>query len=153
MGYPQYLSHKQVGAAKISVVEFGADGSVVVYLIGFPKVVLSHEDRRNKPVPEAGNYLVQYADGYISFSPAKAFEEGYTPVIPNPAPAIDTQDGSGSEKYGASDWTAAKGQGVAYPGDDSPEELAALKAAETALEAAATALKEAEANHQDAHQS
>ena len=27
---------------------------------------------------EAGGYYVQYDDGYKSFSPAKAFEEGYT---------------------------------------------------------------------------
>lgn len=28
--------------------------------------------------PEAGGYFVQYVDGYKSFSPAQAFEEGYT---------------------------------------------------------------------------
>jgi len=28
--------------------------------------------------PEAGGYFVVYDDGYQSFSPAKAFEEGYT---------------------------------------------------------------------------
>lgn len=30
--------------------------------------------------PKIGGYLVQYADGYKSFSPEKAFEEGYTRV-------------------------------------------------------------------------
>lgn len=33
---------------------------------------------RYKPV--AGDYYVQYADGYKSFSPRKAFLEGYTKV-------------------------------------------------------------------------
>lgn len=28
--------------------------------------------------PEVGGYFVQYADGYQSFSPGAAFEEGYT---------------------------------------------------------------------------
>ncbi len=31
----------------------------------------------DKHKPEAGGYYVVYADGYRSFSPAKAFEEGY----------------------------------------------------------------------------
>ena len=30
--------------------------------------------------PEAGGYYVVYEDGYKSFSPAKAFEEGYTRI-------------------------------------------------------------------------
>jgi len=28
--------------------------------------------------PEVGGYYVVYKDGYKSYSPAKAFEEGYT---------------------------------------------------------------------------
>jgi len=31
-----------------------------------------------KHKPEVGGYFVQYEDGYKSYSPAKAFEEGYT---------------------------------------------------------------------------
>lgn len=31
-----------------------------------------------KHSPVTGGYYVVYADGYISYSPAKAFEEGYT---------------------------------------------------------------------------
>ncbi len=34
--------------------------------------------RKHKPEP--GGYFVMYADGYISYSPAKAFEEGYTRI-------------------------------------------------------------------------
>lgn len=33
---------------------------------------------KHKPV--AGGYFVVYEDGYESFSPAKAFEEGYTRI-------------------------------------------------------------------------
>lgn len=35
--------------------------------------------------PEAGGYYVVYEDGYASFSPAKAFEEGYTLLEQAPA--------------------------------------------------------------------
>jgi hypothetical protein len=31
-----------------------------------------------KHKPRVGGYYVRYADGYESFSPAQAFEEGYT---------------------------------------------------------------------------
>jgi len=30
--------------------------------------------------PQPGGYFVVYKDGYKSFSPAKAFEEGYTRI-------------------------------------------------------------------------
>lgn len=35
-------------------------------------------DYLRKHKPEVGGYYVVYEDGYKSFSPAKAFEEGYT---------------------------------------------------------------------------
>lgn len=34
----------------------------------------------NKHQPQIGGYYVKYADGYESFSPAEAFESGYTKV-------------------------------------------------------------------------
>jgi hypothetical protein len=33
-----------------------------------------------KHAPEPGGYFVVYADGYRSFSPAQAFESGYTEI-------------------------------------------------------------------------
>jgi hypothetical protein len=80
MELPKYRSHKQVWALKIK--EIGApyaDGSAW----------LTPEDGRyarfavdgaymSKHVPHVGGYYVQYEDGYRSFSPAKAFEDGYT---------------------------------------------------------------------------
>lgn len=36
--------------------------------------------RRHLPV--VGGYVVRYEDGYTSFSPAKAFEDGYTLIEP-----------------------------------------------------------------------
>lgn len=79
MEYPKYVSHKEVGAVKIASVDRGADGSVTLYLEGgFANVIVTHHDLKHKPVPEAGWYLIQYADGYLSFSPASQFEAGYT---------------------------------------------------------------------------
>jgi hypothetical protein len=73
---PQYRSHKVVGALKIGKIEGNvltpADSQFAPFLVD--KEYL----RRNKA--EAGGYYVVYADGYRSFSPAAAFESGYTKV-------------------------------------------------------------------------
>lgn len=58
---------------------------------GNPGYVIVPEDQRyarfcvkasyvDKHAPHAGGYYVVYADGYISFSPAAAFEEGYARI-------------------------------------------------------------------------
>ena len=46
---------------------------------GFAPILMDRE-WLNKHTPEVGGYYVVYADGYRSFSPAKAFEGGYTKV-------------------------------------------------------------------------
>jgi beta-phosphoglucomutase-like phosphatase (HAD superfamily) len=43
-----------------------------------PYVVTAEWYLKHKPQPDG--YLVRYEDGYERFSPAKAFEEGYTKV-------------------------------------------------------------------------
>jgi hypothetical protein len=43
------------------------------------RIAVDHEFLR-KHNPEVGGYFVLYADGYESYSPAKAFEEGYTRI-------------------------------------------------------------------------
>jgi len=70
---PLYTCHKQVRAAKIDAVDFA---SQTLGLENFGTVQLRHEFfARNKP--QVGGYFVQYEDGYQSYSPKKAFEEGY----------------------------------------------------------------------------
>jgi hypothetical protein len=81
----RYKSHKTVEAGKIQrihtvsiislsgghdfVIEFvEAGGTQYPVPIGFAA--------RGKQ-PEIGDYLVRYEDGYLSWSPAKAFEDGY----------------------------------------------------------------------------
>ena len=72
----EYTCHKVVSAAQIAAlvpIEGGmrivgkCGNSVSVYLNWITK----HE-------PAVGGYYVIYEDGYTSFSPAEAFEKGYT---------------------------------------------------------------------------
>jgi hypothetical protein len=91
---PQYQSHKRVWALKIRAVEdLGTDTTTdenPIVKVHFEDAAFAPRtfNLRGKPTPEAGWYYVQYGDdGYESFSPAKAFEEGYTPIgSANPLP-------------------------------------------------------------------
>ena len=81
---PIYVCHKEVRALKIKeVVDHGTDTTSDDNPI--VKIMFEREEfepiicnLRGKPTPEAGWYAIRYNDGYVSFSPAKAFEEGYT---------------------------------------------------------------------------
>ena len=86
---PRYSCHKEVSALKIKEVVLDVklaneenretDGSAMITpedSIYAPFKVDHDYVRKHKP--EAGGYYVVYKDGYKSFSPAEAFEEGYT---------------------------------------------------------------------------
>ncbi len=80
---PKYKCYKEVWALKIvnilpprttsenTLLTFKEEGAV-----GYPAVEVTKEwmDKHN---PQIGGYYVVYKDGYKSYSPAKAFEEGY----------------------------------------------------------------------------
>jgi hypothetical protein len=76
---PRYVSHKKVWALEIDSIE--ADPERGDYRLTFreggfaptraPAVMFS------RYMPRPGDFYVQYADGYKSFSPRKAFLEGY----------------------------------------------------------------------------
>jgi hypothetical protein len=78
MPMPQYQCHKKVWALQIEAVSERADGFALFFSDRDfqPKVV--SEAWYRKHTPTAGGYFVQYQDGYESFSPKNAFEEGYT---------------------------------------------------------------------------
>lgn len=80
---PKYRSHKEVWALKIANVigpaEWGADWSLEVEDEGFAPLRVSAQYVQ-KHGPKVGGYFVQYQDGYQSFSPADAFEGGYTRI-------------------------------------------------------------------------
>jgi hypothetical protein len=72
---PRYVSHKTVWALKIA--EFDVDTLTITPADeGYAPFVVERE-YVEKHRPQAGGYYVVYADGYTSFSPAKAFVEGY----------------------------------------------------------------------------
>src|SRR6266403_3952512 len=75
MEMPRYVSHKKVWALEI----VSADRltcKVSFAEKGYAAVTLPAEMwARYQPV--AGDFYVVYADGYKSFSPRKAFQEGY----------------------------------------------------------------------------
>lgn len=83
---PRYKSHKHVWALKIADIllhdlTLDDDRSATIQPAdkGYGPFRVDAEYML-KHKPQVGGYYVQYADGYKSFSPAKAFEEGYTRV-------------------------------------------------------------------------
>jgi len=86
---PKYKSHKVVRALKIakivkdSEIEVGrkADGSAMITPAedGYAPFKVDH-DYMARHKPYVGGYYVVYEGGYTSFSPAEAFEDGYTKI-------------------------------------------------------------------------
>ena len=77
---PKYNCHKQVWALKIKKIkalENGDDYEITPEDEGYaPFHVGGEYIAKHKPME--GGYYVVYMDGYKSYSPAKAFESGYT---------------------------------------------------------------------------
>lgn len=111
----QYRSHKVVRAGKIQTVERVEELGQFYLRITTEKGVVIEENSRGwldrLPSQMLGGYYVLYEDGYTSWSPAKAFEEGNTllptvldavlydpagkvPPIPIKVPASQAQKGA-----------------------------------------------------------
>lgn len=88
---PRWKCHKEVWAAKITGMQFGPDP--VLLLAGGGRIYPSPDvwGRINKMVPDfkvgdeswpglVGGYYVRYDDGFEMWSPAKAFEDGYSRI-------------------------------------------------------------------------
>lgn len=88
---PRWKCHKEVHALKIRSVTDPtppgneSDGSRLLHFddVGYGAHRVPHDYVR-KHNPQAGGYYVIYDDGYASWSPAKAFEDGYTRVGVSP---------------------------------------------------------------------
>lgn len=86
---PAYKSHKTVWALKIADIQQspademstvdGGTWRLIPENPGYGPITVPHS-YVVKHAPQPGGYYVVYADGYTSFSPAKAFEEGNTPI-------------------------------------------------------------------------
>ena len=88
---PEYRSHKVVQAAAIISMQPGQDGMGTINLegdIAFPVTsetaqrILAMADSVQSRINEG--VLVVYTDGYISWSPADVFEDGYSPFVEAP---------------------------------------------------------------------
>ena len=77
---PRYKCHKEVWALKIATINLERGGAVMSPVEKGYGLFFVDADYILKHKPEVGGYYVVYADGYKSFSPAKAFEDGYTKV-------------------------------------------------------------------------
>lgn len=79
---PKYRCHKEVWALKIKEIKYDPNnplaGAEIIpenTLYGIIEVDIDYLNKRN---PKVGGYYIVYSDDYKSYSPAKAFEEGYT---------------------------------------------------------------------------
>lgn len=88
---PRYRCHKVVQAAKITRITDppkGLEHSGKILSLSLPPDAHGRERPQlfifvtmnwiERHSPRIGGYYVVYKDGYASFSPAEAFEEGYT---------------------------------------------------------------------------
>lgn len=85
---PTYRCHKLVGALLIvSIVAARVSdghpvGSKILSFEDFEETMMVDAGFIAKHEPVIGGYIVFYRDGYTSFSPKEAFEEGYSKVAP-----------------------------------------------------------------------
>ena len=88
---PKYKCYKEVWALKIAEIKRDGegenretDGSALITPYGAPGTSYApfkvSAEYMHKHKPQVGGYYVVYADGYKSFSPAEAFESGYSLV-------------------------------------------------------------------------
>jgi len=88
---PKYKCHKEVWALKIKSIVRDSDKAREEQRETDGTAIITPEETAYAPFkvdanymhkhkPEVGGYYVVYADGYKSFSPAKAFEDGYSPA-------------------------------------------------------------------------
>jgi hypothetical protein len=87
---PRYRCHKVVEAGKITGIQvvFLSEGFGTGLVVDLELECGEGKSGRvrvsvewiEKHEPEVGGYYVVYKDGYASYSPAEAFEEGYTRI-------------------------------------------------------------------------
>lgn len=84
----KYKCHKEVMAAKIIGMDIYSASNTGRLLFGDYSVGVN-EEYLEKHGPKLGGYYVKYSDGYESYSPAEAFESGYTLIGGNNIPKFD----------------------------------------------------------------
>lgn len=78
---PVYQCHKKVRAARITGFRAAGDPEAPDLLLGqIGGIVSLLPEWHAKHKPQVGGYYVLYDDGYTSYSPAAAFESGYSRI-------------------------------------------------------------------------
>jgi hypothetical protein len=88
---PQYKSHKKVWALKIAKIELDSDVAQTEGRETDDSAMITPEEDGYAPFkvdgfyllkhePHVGGYYVVYKGGYKSFSPAEAFDDGYSRI-------------------------------------------------------------------------
>ncbi len=77
---PTFECHKKVQAFLIAGAEALSGGSIRLAGVDADISIVVGSDYVDKHHPAIGGYYVRYHDGYESWSPADAFEDGYTQV-------------------------------------------------------------------------
>lgn len=81
----RYQCHKQVSAGKILfMAKDEQGGKLMLHLDNLANIVSVDLSYLDKHKPQIGGYYVVYEDGYESFSPAEAFEQGYSLIEAGP---------------------------------------------------------------------
>jgi hypothetical protein len=75
VGFVAYIGTKIVSAFHIAVLEPAGTSTVATDLMG--NVLTLTQEFMAKHTPIVGGRIVMYKDGYMSFSPAEAFEDAY----------------------------------------------------------------------------
>lgn len=79
---PEYKSHKTVRALEIKTSQINGFDLEITYIdSGYENIVFKvPPEMKVRYEPKAGDFHVFYEDSYASFSPRKAFLDGYTKV-------------------------------------------------------------------------
>lgn len=78
---PLWKCFKEVEAFKIGKITLNGNNELAATLYGeYPYAAHVTKQYIDKHNPQPGGYYVRYKDGYESYSPAEAFEEGYISV-------------------------------------------------------------------------
>lgn len=107
---PQYKCHKVVRAGKILATARNPNEDAVFLDVDgvVNKWLFAPTGWLNKHNPDIGGYLVAYEDGYLSYSPAAAFEAGYSLIIDKDSNGtVLTQNADGTETLHFQDSTPA----------------------------------------------
>lgn len=80
---PRYQAHKKVWALEIAAIEIHEDKSATIAPVDKKYEVFTTKPKwaeRFEGSEEDKGYWVQYEDGFTSWSPTKAFLDGYTKI-------------------------------------------------------------------------